>query len=87
MLLLLRKLGAFFYDSLVICALLIGVTGACVWVTGQGIPAQTYWYQALLLGTILFYYAVPLLYKGQTIGMRVWKVPRNKNRSNKRHTE
>ena len=71
---LLKYVGAFFYDIIIVFALYIGFTFICLlWRKGVVIPSGTLWYQGAL--AILFAYSsFSYLCGKQTIGMRAWKV-------------
>jgi uncharacterized RDD family membrane protein YckC len=70
----LRRLGAILYDSLASLALLMLAT-AC-WLPfygGQAIPSGTFPYQ-LSLVLVLYLYFAYCWHRGQTVGMRAWRL-------------
>ena len=77
---LLRRLGALFYDSLLLAALLMVVTAALLPLTGgEAIdaarnPLLEWVYRALLLVTVALYYGLPWTRRGQTLGMVAWRL-------------
>ena len=77
---LLRRLGALFYDSLLLAALLMVVTAALLPLTGgEAIdatrnPLLEWVYRALLLVTVALYYGLPWTRRGQTLGMAAWRL-------------
>ncbi len=71
---LLRRLGALLYDTLASVALLMFTT-AC-WLPfyhGHAVPAGTLAYQLSLVGVLYLYFGY-CWHKGQTLGMRAWKL-------------
>jgi uncharacterized RDD family membrane protein YckC len=69
-----RRLGALLYDTLASIALLMFTT-AC-WLPfygGQAVPPGTLAYQASLLIVLYLYFAY-CWHRGQTLGMRAWKL-------------
>ncbi len=77
---LLRRLGALFYDSLLLAALLMVVTAALLPLTGgEAIdaarnPLLEWVYRGLLLATVALYYGIPWTRRGQTLGMVAWRL-------------
>ena len=77
---LLRRLGALFYDSLLLAALLMVVTAAMLPLTGgEAIdstknPPLEWAYRAVLLATVVLYYGIPWTRRGQTLGMVAWRL-------------
>ena len=77
---LLRRLGALFYDSLLLAALLMVVTAALLPLTGgEAIdaaknPLLEWVYRGLLLVTVALYYGIPWTRRGQTLGMVAWRL-------------
>lgn len=72
----LRRLGAMFYDSLLLLALLMMLSYPYVWLTGGDKPdliVRTL-YQLYLLVICFFYYAGFWLRGGQTLGLRTWRM-------------
>lgn len=66
-----RRLGAIFYDWIVVAALLFVV--AIVW-TGAGVNYNHPGYRASIYLVTFLYFAVSWTRGGQTIGMKVWKI-------------
>ena len=77
---LLRRLGALFYDSLLLAALLMAVTAALLPLTGgEAIdatrnPLLEWVYRGVLLATVTLYYGIPWTQRGQTLGMVAWRL-------------
>jgi uncharacterized RDD family membrane protein YckC len=73
---LLRRLGALFYDSLLLLGLLFLATLALlVWRGGTAFgPADWLGLRLYLLGFIYLFFAGFWTYGGQTLGMRAWKL-------------
>ena len=72
----LRRLGAMFYDSLLLLALLMMLSYPYVWLTGgdqPGLILKTA-YQIYLLAIFFFYYAGFWVRGGQTLGLRTWRM-------------
>jgi uncharacterized RDD family membrane protein YckC len=72
----LRRLGAMFYDSLLLLALLMMLSYPYVWLTGgdkPGLTARTL-YQIYLLAICFFFYAGFWIRGGQTLGLRTWRL-------------
>jgi uncharacterized RDD family membrane protein YckC len=72
----LRRLGAMFYDSLLLLALLMMLSYPYVWLTGgakPGLLVKTL-YQLYLLAICFFYYAGFWVRGGQTLGLRTWRM-------------
>lgn len=72
----LRRLGAMFYDSLLLLALLMMLSYPYVWLTGGDKPdliVRTL-YQLYLLVICFFYYAGFWVRGGQTLGLRTWRM-------------
>lgn len=73
---LLRRLGAMFYDSLLLLALLMLLSYPYVWLTGgakSGLIVKTL-YQLYLLAICFFYFAGFWVRGGQTLGLRTWRM-------------
>ena len=77
---LLRRLGALFYDSLLLAALLMVVTAALLPLTGgEAIdaaknPLLECVYRGLLPVPVALYYGIPWTRRGQTLGMVAWRL-------------
>ena len=71
----LRRLGAMFYDALLLLALLM-LSYPYVWLTGGAKPnlAIKTAYQFYLLAICFFYYAGFWVRGGQTLGLRTWRM-------------
>lgn len=75
---LLRRLGALFYDTLLLAALLMAVTAALLPLSGgEAIdatrnPLLEWVYRAALLASVVLYYGIPWTRRGQTLGMAAW---------------
>jgi uncharacterized RDD family membrane protein YckC len=72
----LRRLGAMFYDSLLLLALLMMLSYPYVWLTGgakPGLAIKTA-YQFYLLAICFFYCAGFWVRGGQTLGLRTWRL-------------
>jgi uncharacterized RDD family membrane protein YckC len=72
----LRRLGAMFYDGLLLLALLMMLSYPYVWLTGgakPGLLVKTL-YQLYLLAICCFYYAGFWVRGGQTLGLRTWRM-------------
>ena len=72
----LRRLGAMFYDSLLLLALLMMLSYPYVWLTGGKPPGTIVktLYQLYLLAICFFYYAGSWVRSGQTLGLRTWRL-------------
>jgi len=72
----LRRLGAMFYDALLLLALLMMLSYPYVWLTGGAKPnlAIKTAYQFYLLAICFFYYAGFWVRGGQTLGLRTWRM-------------
>ena len=71
-----RRLGAMFYDTLLLLALLMMLSYPYVWLTGgdkPGLIVKTL-YQFYLLAICFFYYAGFWVRGGQTLGLRTWRM-------------
>ncbi len=73
---LLRRLGAMFYDSLLLLALLMMLSYPYVWLTGGDKPSLVVKtaYQIYLLAICFFYFAGFWVRGGQTLGLRTWRL-------------
>lgn len=75
-----RRLGAMLYDSLVVIAIMMGVTAALLPLTGgeaitnERYGALEYAYRALLLIIIVMFFGVFWTRRGQTLGMAAWRL-------------
>lgn len=77
----LRRLGAMFYDSLLLLALLMLLSYPYVWLTGgakPGLLVKTL-YQLYLLAICFFYFAGSWVRAGQTLGLRTWRMKLTSN--------
>jgi uncharacterized RDD family membrane protein YckC len=74
----LRRLGAMFYDSLLVIAMLAVVSLLFSLANGHAITAASPWLWWLFRGTLLFvcvgYFVFSWVRTGQTIGMRAWRI-------------
>jgi uncharacterized RDD family membrane protein YckC len=76
----LRRLGAMLYDTLIIAALLMVVTALLLMLTGgEAITSERFgaWelvYQLVLLGVIVGFFGWFWTRRGQTLGMRAWRL-------------
>lgn len=73
---LLRRLGAVFYDSLLLTALLVLVSFVYVPLVGRLLPPPLgrAFYQLLLLAVSIAYFAGFWVRGGQTLGLKTWKL-------------
>jgi uncharacterized RDD family membrane protein YckC len=72
----LRRLGAMFYDGLLLLALLMMLSYPYVWLTGgakPGLLVKTL-YQLYLLAICFFFFAGSWVRAGQTLGLRTWRM-------------
>lgn len=76
-----RRLGALFYDALLLAALLMIATVILLPLShGEAITRETLGpfvfvaFQAYLVAVIVLYYGVCWTRTGQTLGMRTWKI-------------
>jgi uncharacterized RDD family membrane protein YckC len=75
-----RRLAALFYDILLTIALAFAVSFAFLLLTdGEAILASTqglvgHLYHAVLLLLVLSYYCLSWMRRGQTLGMRAWRI-------------
>ena len=71
----LRSLAAFIYDLCISFAIVMIATYVLLPFThGQAIQAGNHWYQTYLLFLLFAYWAGFWYWRGQTIGMLVWKI-------------
>jgi len=75
-----RRLGAMFYDALlilalwmVVTALLLPLTGGEAITTGR-VGAFEYIYRAVLVGIFVAFFGLFWTRRGQTLGMAAWKI-------------
>ena len=70
-----RRLAAIAYDLLIVAALLMTTTIAVILLRGgDAIPAGSLWFQALLLTIWWLYFAWSWAERGQSVGMRAWRL-------------
>lgn len=69
-----RRLGALFYDSLLLLALLFLATALALLVTGGELHSRGYGYRLYLLAVIFVFYVGFWSRGGQTLGMRTWRI-------------
>lgn len=70
-----KQLAAQLYDSCILIALFFAFTAVCLLVNhGVAIPPATRWYQLGLIMLFITYYVLSIVYGGQTIGMRAWRL-------------
>ena len=76
----LRRLGAMFYDLLLVIALMMVVTAVLLPLTGgeaitnERFGAWEYAYQLLLLVLMILFFGVFWTRRGQTLGMMAWRL-------------
>ncbi|MET0533447.1 MAG: RDD family protein [Steroidobacter sp.] len=76
----LRRLGAMFYDLLLVIALMMVVTAVLLPITdGEAITSERfgaweYAYQLLLLVVVVLFFGVFWTRRGQTLGMTAWRL-------------
>ena len=71
---LLRRLGAILYDSLLLLGLLMLATALLMPITHRAIEIDNIAYRLYLLAVVAGYFAGFWLARGQTLGMRAWKI-------------
>lgn len=69
-----RRLGALFYDALLLLALLFLATAIALAVTRGELDSQGFGYRLFLLGVICVFYVGFWTRGGQTLGMRTWRI-------------
>lgn len=70
-----RRLAAICYDALVLLAVLFAVTWVVLFLRrGAPVAPGTVWYQLLLAAVSLLFYGWFWTHRGQTLGMRAWRV-------------
>lgn len=76
----LRRLGAMFYDLLLVIALMMVVTAVLLPLTGgeaitnERFGAWEYAYRVLLLVVVILFFGVSWTRRGQTLGMQAWRL-------------
>ncbi len=76
----LRRLGAMFYDLLLVIAVMMVVTAVLLPITGgqaitnERFGAWEYAYQALLVVIVIVFFGVFWTRRGQTLGMTAWRL-------------
>jgi uncharacterized RDD family membrane protein YckC len=76
----LRRLGAMFYDLLLVIALMMVVTAVLLPLTGgeaitnERFGAWEYAYRLLLLAVLVMFFGVGWTRRGQTLGMQAWRL-------------
>jgi uncharacterized RDD family membrane protein YckC len=76
----LRRLGAMFYDLLLVIALMMVVTAVLLPLTGgeaitnERFGAWEYAYRLLLLAVVVAFFGVFWTRRGQTLGMQAWRL-------------
>jgi uncharacterized RDD family membrane protein YckC len=69
-----RRLGAIFYDSLIIYTLWVVATFIAVALNhGKAIPPGNIPYRLTLLAILFFYFVMFWMRGGQTVGLRIWR--------------
>lgn len=71
---LLRRLLAFFYDSLLLFAILMGTTALAMALRGGDLNPQALPFQTLLLAVVGLFYVGFWTHGGQTLGMKAWRL-------------
>jgi uncharacterized RDD family membrane protein YckC len=70
-----KYMAALFYDAIIIFTLYLAFTTIClIFRHGAPIPPGTHWYQWALVGIVLGYYVLSYFWRGQTVGMRAWRL-------------
>ncbi len=70
-----RRLAAICYDTLLVVALLMVLTGIVIIArAGTGVEPGEPWFQALLMVGYWLYFAWSWTHGGQTVGMRAWRM-------------
>lgn len=72
--LLLRRLAAALYDSLLLLALWFSVGFVVIAVRNEAIPALTLWFELLLWMLGFFFYGWFWTHGSQTLGLRAWRL-------------
>jgi uncharacterized RDD family membrane protein YckC len=71
---LLRRLGALFYDSLLLLGILFFATFALMPFRGEAFGPHSLAYQVYLLTVSFLFFGGFWTHGGQTLGMRAWKI-------------
>ena len=72
---LLRRLGALFYDAVLLLGILFLATAALLpFRSGEAIHSHSLVYDAYLLGVAYLFFTWFWTHGGQTLGMRTWKI-------------
>jgi len=72
---LVRRLGALFYDAVLLLGILFFATAALFSVFGaEAVQSHVLTYRAYLLGVVYLFFAWFWTREGQTLGMRAWKI-------------
>lgn len=70
-----RRLGAILYDCLLLLSVLLFATVlVLIFTGGEAVHAENFFTQAYLFLIMLFYFVVPWVVRGQTLGMQTWKL-------------
>jgi uncharacterized RDD family membrane protein YckC len=69
-----RRLAAMFYDSLLVAAVLMGVTGAVMAAHGGAIDSHHFLFRGLLVLVVFIYFGGFWVHGGQTLGLRTWRL-------------
>ncbi len=69
-----RRLGAILYDSLLLLGLLMLATALLMPISRGAIEISNIGYRLYLLAVVAGYFAFFWLTRGQTLGMRTWKI-------------
>ena len=76
----LRRLGAMFYDLLLVIAVMMVVTAVLLPLTGgeaitnERLGAWEYAYRLLLLAIVILFFGMFWTRRGQTLGMQAWRL-------------
>ncbi len=71
----LRRMGAIFYDSLLLFSVLLFATiPALIFADGEAIKHDNRLFQIYLLLISILYFILPWKVRGQTLGMQSWKI-------------
>ena len=72
---LLRRVGAIFYDGLLLLGTLFIATALVLLLTGgAAVPSANQWFPIYLLSICFLFYGWFWTHGGQTLGMRAWKI-------------
>ena len=75
-----RRLGAMFYDALLIVAVCMVITTLLLFLTGgeailrSSVGALEYLFQAMLVAVFVAFFGLFWTRRGQTLGMAAWKI-------------